>query len=115
MPGISTLAIGAQYVALGAKIIVLVVLGLWGWQCFQKLDASLDAHPPGVETSWGGLGGSLGGWSMSKSLAWLLMTLVTFVLFAGVALQLGDGVSTPAKDEAKPTDAKAAGPTGSTG
>jgi hypothetical protein len=92
-----------QYFVLGAKLFVLIVLGFWGRRSFQKLGTALDEQPPGIETSWGGLGGSLGGWSMSKSLAWLLITLLTVVLFAGVALQLSDGLGSwgPVKNEAK--------------
>ncbi len=61
----------------------------------KQLTAALDIQPPGESgnISGGGLGGSLGGWSMSKSLAWLLVTLLTLVLFAALALQLSDGLS----------------------
>lgn len=93
----------AQYIALAGKIAVLVVLGFWGKQCFQKLSASLN-QPPSLESSWGGLGGGLGGWKMSPSLTWLIMALLTTVLFAGVALQLSDGLVAPPKEEPKAAD-----------
>lgn len=101
----------APYIALSVKIVVLIVLGIWGRHCLKQLTAALDIQPPGVETSWGGLGGSLGGWSMSKSLAWLLVTLLTMVLFAALALQLSDGLGgSGAKNDAHVPDTKQAPP-----
>ena len=94
------------YIALGAKIAVLGLLAYWGMQCFEKLKSSLDADAPGVETSWGGLGGSIGGWSMTKSLVWLLLTALTVTMFALVALQVS-GEAGGGAPEAKTADAKA--------
>ena len=114
MPDASVAALSALYLALGFKIAALILLGFWGTQCFKHLRIALDSQPPGVETSWGGLGGSLGGWSMSKSLAWLLVTVVTLALFASLALQLGEGLSLPAKPDPKPAAGTAVAPSSTT-
>jgi hypothetical protein len=108
MPGASLAAAIAQYVAFGFKVGALLLLGFWGFQCFKRLSAALDVEQPGIETSWGGLGGSLGGWSMSKSLAWLLVTLLTLTLFAVVALQLSSGLPAVISSEAKAAAAEPA-------
>lgn len=94
------------YIALGAKIAVLGLLAYWGKQCFDKLKSSLEGEAPGVETSWGGLGGSIGGWSMTKSLVWLLLTALTVTMFALVALQVS-GETGGGAEETKTADAKA--------
>src|SRR5438270_651345 len=78
----------AIYVALGVKIAALLFLAWYVVVCVSRLTGALKDDPLQVETSWGGLGGSLGGWTMSKSLGWLLATLLTVTLFAGLASQL---------------------------
>lgn len=42
---------------------------------------------PRLETSWGGLGGGLGGWRVSPSLAWLAGLLTFGAAFTFLALQ----------------------------
>jgi hypothetical protein len=38
--------------------------------------------PPEIETHWGGIGGGLGGWRMSRSLGYLLVAMVLAALFS---------------------------------
>jgi hypothetical protein len=104
----------AQWVALAVKVAALIALGYIGKQCFARLLTTMEQERPGVDTSWGGLGGSLGGWSVSKSLAWLIVNIFVLVVFLALASQVGDNLSnTPnastAAEQRKPAEAKEAG------
>ncbi|HKV12884.1 MAG TPA: hypothetical protein VJ725_32375 [Thermoanaerobaculia bacterium] len=62
----------------------------------------------GIETSWGGFGGGLGGWKISPSLVYLLASLVfgSLLCMAVVGLTKKDSTeeSAPAKGENKPAE-----------
>lgn len=60
-------AVAAPLVAL--ILLYLVIFMLWGFARHAQKD------PPQIETHWGGLGGGLGGWRVSASLAYLVAAL----------------------------------------
>ena len=87
-----------QWLVFLVKVCALVGFGLFGARCFQELLAAMEVkdEKPGIETSWGGLGGGLGGWSISKSLVWLSLLCLTVILVAAITLNLGDiGTNVP--------------------
>jgi hypothetical protein len=98
----------AQWVVLVIKVAALVALGIIGKKCFDRLIAAMELERPGLETSWGGLGGSLGGWSISKSLAWLIVNVLLLVVFVALATQVGDGLASSPETSA-PTGLKKPG------
>ncbi len=56
---------------------------------------------PRLETSWGGLGGGLGGWRISPALAWLLGALLfgsafTFTTLSAAGLERASAAAIPA-------------------
>jgi hypothetical protein len=57
---------------------------------------------PQIETSWGGLGGGLGGWRISSSLTYLTMAAMFGVLFAYFVMQLGEAPDKADKATAPP-------------
>ncbi len=59
-----------------------------------------------VETSWGGFGGGLGGWSLSPSLVYLIATLVLAGLLCMAVSKAAS--PPPAKDSAKDSTTEAA-------
>jgi len=79
-----------QWVALGVQILALCVLAYFGKKCLDSFNSAMTQKAPGVETSWGGLGGSLGGWRASRSLVWLILMLATLAAFAAIATQVGE-------------------------
>jgi uncharacterized membrane protein len=46
---------------------------------------SLTAEAPRIETHWGGLGGGLGGWTISASFMYFAMALIALVLLTATA------------------------------
>lgn len=104
----------AQWVIFGVKVAALCVLGYFAVKSFQELRTSLDQKSISLETYWGGLGGNLGGWSVSKSLVWFILTFACVLLFALVTLHVGDQflVSPPeeqAQSAGKKPDPEASG------
>jgi hypothetical protein len=89
----------AQWITFGTKIAGLAVLAYLAKQCFEQLRTSLDQKPISVESYWGGLGGNLGGWSVSKSLVWFVMTLTVVGFFGTLALHLGDDIPTSSRKD----------------
>jgi hypothetical protein len=80
----------------------------------QRLE---QGGPPEIETHWGGIGGGLGGWRMSRSLGYLLVALGLSALFTFFLLRFDatgraerppgkTGVTTPTPN-ANPTTAHA--------
>lgn len=53
------------------------------------LTAMAQGSSVGIESSWGGFGGGLGGWRISSALAFLLGALFFAGAFATVAIQVG--------------------------
>jgi hypothetical protein len=82
----------AQWITFGTKIAALAILAYLAKQCFDQLRTSLDQKPLSVESYWGGLGGNLGGWSVSKSWVWFVMMLTVVGFFGTLALHLGDNI-----------------------
>jgi hypothetical protein len=71
-------------------------LGYFAKTCLDGLKSALEKKTIGIDTSWGGLGGSLGGWNVSNSLAWFVATLIAFVLFFALTLHVHDGMEAAA-------------------
>jgi hypothetical protein len=64
---------------------LLLFVGLLLLICIQELISSIGTEPPEIVSNWGGLGGGLGGWRMSRSLALLLVTIVLAGILYGLA------------------------------
>jgi hypothetical protein len=82
----------AQWITFGTKITALAILAYFAKQCFDQLRTSLEQKSLSVESYWGGLGGNLGGWSVSKSLVWFVVTLTVVGLFGALVLHIGDDI-----------------------
>ena len=82
----------------------IVVFGLATVWCLGLLGASLSGgEVVEMETNWGGLGGGLGGWRLSRPLSQLLALLVVGGLFGGsVWMLLGER-----NDPARPVPVRA--------
>jgi hypothetical protein len=81
------LAFGVWQGGLSAKTAVMIgFLGLLsgGFSCLF-LDATYRQGPPSYENNWGGLGGGLGGWRMSESLAYMVASLAFGALMVAAA------------------------------
>src|SRR5439155_21104920 len=79
----------------------LIFLGLFVWT--MERGGSLQ-----VESHWGGIGGGLGGWRASASLAYLLAAIAFGVLFAFFVIRL----DRPPSSDPKATQPQAAAETG---
>jgi hypothetical protein len=86
---------------------LLGVLGLANLTFLVAFFVSVRKEPRfTVETSWGGFGGGLGGWSLSPSLVYLVATLV---LAGMLAMAVSKAASPPpAKDSSKDSTTEAA-------
>src|SRR6185369_4743846 len=71
-----------------ALLIVTVAL-LWAFFTTAQHD------PPRIESHWGGLGGSLGGWHMSASMAYLLAAVAFGAMFTTVVAKIPASEGTP--------------------
>lgn len=91
--------------------IAAVVLGGLAIASFGLFVFSLEGgEGVGVESHWGGLGGSVGGWRLTTPLVFLLLT----VFFAGAMTAAIGAAQPPAKAE-RPAAAPAAEPAGTSG
>jgi hypothetical protein len=88
-------------------LVALALLGL-GAALFLVLFAKNMrlGGAPQIETHWGGIGGGLGGWRMSSSLSYLLVTGVLLLLFSIFFLQF-DSRERAEKKEKPPAGATA--------
>jgi hypothetical protein len=77
--------------------LLLLGLGTVLFTFFLVLDLR-EGHPVAVETHWGGLGGGVGGWRLSRALSMLIATLVFAVGFSAVALKFMDKLPAPAAE-----------------
>jgi hypothetical protein len=83
----------ATEVELAVTGIVAVVLAVLVWRLAGRLLADLDAGGrAGVERHWGGLGGAVGGWSMSRTLVVLLALALSLGALVAV-LSVIDGLA----------------------
>src|SRR5262245_51131154 len=78
----------AKWLVLGIRIVSLGVAATLSALSWRKFRDSMASEVPKVDSTWGGFGGTLGGWSISRSMAWLLITVVTLMLFAVLALRV---------------------------
>lgn len=62
----------------------------------QRLE---QGGPPEIETHWGGIGGGLGGWRMSRSLGYLLVAMALAALFSFFLLRFDATGPTPRPPE----------------
>jgi hypothetical protein len=77
---------------------LLTVLGLATLIFLGAFFTSVRKDPRfAVETSWGGFGGGLGGWSLSPPLVYLIATLVLAGMLC-MAVSKAAGPASPAKD-----------------
>jgi len=99
-----------------SRVIVLVVLAWALLYGIGRLSDYIQQEPPKFETHWGGLGRGLGGWTINKSLATLLLVALLLVAFVGFAFHATTSVpgttmatasTPPTTQEVKPA---AAGP-----
>jgi hypothetical protein len=126
MPGISPIIVFAfllaglgaangQITFLSACIVVPLALGALA-TVYQLLTLINFGGTIEVESRWGGLGGGLGGWRLSREASLLLLALA---LIAGTVAAVQPvaspttGVVTEAKRTGEPADAKAAAQSGS--
>ena len=88
-----------QWIIFGIEVIALGVLGYFAIYCLRQLRTTMDQKGPSIETSWGGLGGGMGGWTVSKSLVWFVTTLASIILFGALAFHVGDSFQVSAQKE----------------
>ncbi len=82
---------------------LLAVLGLATLIFLGAFFASVRKDPRfAVETSWGGFGGGLGGWTLSPSLVYLIATLALAGMLC-MAVSKAAGPASPVKDAATAT------------
>jgi predicted lipid-binding transport protein (Tim44 family) len=65
--------------------LVCIFLGSIAVVFLRLFIQSASADTPRVETHWGGLGGGLGGWTISASFVYLAVALVAMVLLTATA------------------------------
>jgi hypothetical protein len=71
-------------IAVGILVVLAAALGV----LLTVLLRALRTEPPRFESYWGGLGRGLGGWSVNTSLVLSVLTLMAFVAFLAVAVQV---------------------------
>jgi hypothetical protein len=59
----------------GGAVVALIFAGAAAITLSACVQAIRDSHGIGMESSWGGFGGGLGGWHLSKSASLALLTL----------------------------------------
>jgi len=95
----------AQWITFWVQVAALALLAAFTIYCLLHLKRAMDEKTISVETSWGGLGGSLGGWSASKSLTWFIATLTAVFLFFTLALYV-PGALAPLTEQKKASEKK---------
>lgn len=106
-PSLATAFDLAQRLVLAAYAVVLLLL-LAGTVALVVLMVTHMKHGdlPGIQTHWGGLGGGLGGWQASRSLACLLGAVTFASLFV---LTFNQGISRLSAGSAPAVDARSGG------
>ena len=64
---------------IGALVLLVVMLVL-----LREFVRTVREDPPSVDTHWGGIGGGLGGWRISPSLAYLIAIIAFGAMFTTV-------------------------------
>lgn len=75
---------------LGAILVLLVL---------ELIRLSKQGQVPAFESSWGGLGGGVGGWSVNRMMTVSILALVVLLIFASIGYTVANGPASFAAPE----------------
>jgi len=84
-----------QQLKLGAAIAIIELLAIFSVAFALLFVRAAKDDPPNLETNWGGFGESLGGWTISTSLAYLIGAVAFAVALAAVSIATLQPVNQP--------------------
>lgn len=84
-----------QKLKLGVAVAVIELLAIFAVAFVLMFVRAVKDAPPNLETNWGGFGESLGGWTISTSLAYLIGAVAFAVALAAVSIATLQPVNQP--------------------
>jgi hypothetical protein len=82
-------AVVHSWLAIVIGPLILIFLGfLLVWLVRELLRLSAEHEFPSFESTWGGLGRGLGGWSMNRMMVIAVLTFIVLLIFGSVSFEL---------------------------